>query len=644
MSTETLAPAPETNNHANDHERSAIFAEKLPERYALKVGGAEQAHSPNAITQDAMFADPDNGVFGVIDGMGGYANGDKAASAAAHAAYAKLEGETNLSVEDQMRSTIDAMRLAVETRGEGGNAVATVAKVYYDKQADVLRLSYGHVGDTRLFHYEAATGEIHSLTDDQSDKHIALNSLIKSEYNLDDQIGTIEVKPGDRIMMCSDGITGDTEQQSLSPEAFQDAFLQPTPGAAAARFMQHSKKEDDKSVLVVEIQDLEAAPAPVATSVPEAASTSVPAVEDLVKQRQQKRAQKKAERAAAVAVAAEAATAETMEPTVSKELQELTAMMAELKKDFPARRTAEDETSSFKIIEKRNINHLEGQFRPSKTRADVLAAAAAAPALAAEEEQGSASHQALVRLRKQGEELRAAAAGQQQETAEPETEPLDTVTEDDTEPKAKLWTWKDMMRNPGATLSVALDDYRRVRAERKAAEADYTDEAKELDKRERRRRNIILGTIGLATAMMAVRTGVEIADHMHGAVDVAAAGGFAGSDPDLNPHHQYTFQHDIPPTHTQAPAPKLELLTGTGGSTEFTQGGLNNAHEWLQNYQVKSGDTVWDLSSKYLQAHGIAKPDVYQIDAVKDSLLADFTKRGIVDGNGWLKAGQTLKF
>lgn len=217
------------------------------------------------------------------------------------------------------------------------------------------------------------------------------------------------------------------------------------------------------------------------------------------------------------------------------------------------------------------------------------------------------------------------------------TESIDTVDRaDKPEPKGKLMPWKRMLRNPGAALNIILADYVRVRKERRAAEAEYTDEAKDMDKRERRRRNIVLGAIGVATAIMAIRTGIEIANHL-GSSGVAAPQDFMDYD-HLHPHHDRIISHNI------APPPKVELLTGTGGSTEFTQGGLANAHESLQNYEVKPGDTIWSLAEQYLKTHGVPNPDVFQVDAAKDSLLADFQRRGIVGPDGWLHAGQTLKF
>lgn len=83
-------------------------------------------------------------------------------------------------------------------------------------------------------------------------------------------------------------------------------------------------------------------------------------------------------------------------------------------------------------------------------------------------------------------------------------------------------------------------------------------------------------------------------------------------------------------------------LQGSLGSTEVTQAGLAQIEQYVQGYTVKPGDTIWGLSEKFLTDHGVHNPSTYQIDAVKDSLLADLQQRGIVGANGWLRAGQQI--
>jgi hypothetical protein len=92
-----------------------------------------------------------------------------------------------------------------------------------------------------------------------------------------------------------------------------------------------------------------------------------------------------------------------------------------------------------------------------------------------------------------------------------------------------------------------------------------------------------------------------------------------------------------------APGGVDSYITGDLGTTEFTSAGLGNFHQWVDGYTVRSGDSIWSISEDYLRAQGVTNPSVYQIDAVKDTVLADFQARGIVGANGWLSAGQSLR-
>ena len=80
-------------------------------------------------------------------------------------------------------------------------------------------------------------------------------------------------------------------------------------------------------------------------------------------------------------------------------------------------------------------------------------------------------------------------------------------------------------------------------------------------------------------------------------------------------------------------------FNGSVGSTEFTTAGVENFNQWIDGYSVQSGDSIWSLSENYLRAQGVSNPSVYQIDAVKDSMVANLQAQGLADANGWLYAG-----
>ena len=141
-------------------------------------------------------------------------------------------------------------------------------------------------------------------------------------------------------------------------------------------------------------------------------------------------------------------------------------------------------------------------------------------------------------------------------------------------------------------------------------------------------------------------------DHHDITPPVDRQGGGSGSNPvsplgsgDVNPNHQYSFPHhdDVGPVAPPAPVLPPEVVPqDMGGATEFNGAGLNHFNQWVNGHTVQPGESVWKLSQDYLQANGVKDPSVYQIDAVKDKVLAELSAKGLVDGNGWLSAGQQL--
>lgn len=133
--------------------------------------------------------------------------------------------------------------------------------------------------------------------------------------------------------------------------------------------------------------------------------------------------------------------------------------------------------------------------------------------------------------------------------------------------------------------------------------------------------------------------------------DVLPSGGSGARNPadlgsgDVNPHNQYTFtHHDVAPAPAPAPATPVEVVPqDMDGATEFSGAGLDHFNQWANGHTVQPGESVWKLSQDYLQANGVRNPSVYQIDAVKDKVLAEFSTKGLVDAKGWLTAGQQLR-
>ena len=131
----------------------------------LRAAGATDAGLQREVNEDRLHCDADRGVFAVIDGVGGQAAGGKAADVAVDLLRERLARDAG-TIADRIRDGITAAnneihRLAA-TRAEwnGMACVLTIAIVRNGK------VTFGHVGDTRL--YKLRADQIEKLTRDHS--------------------------------------------------------------------------------------------------------------------------------------------------------------------------------------------------------------------------------------------------------------------------------------------------------------------------------------------------------------------------------------------------------------------------------------------------------------------------------------------
>jgi parallel beta-helix repeat protein len=178
--------------------------------------------------EDAYWADPDRGIFLVVDGIGGQAAGEKAAEIAVQRVRARLERQTG-TAEQRIREAIavannEILRAAKSNpEWEGMACVLTLALL---ENGDAV---IGHVGDSRL--YKIGEGEIRKITHDHSPigereeagELTELEAMTHPRRNeVFRDVGSEEHEPGDAdfidvhripfdadcaLLLCSDGLS-----------------------------------------------------------------------------------------------------------------------------------------------------------------------------------------------------------------------------------------------------------------------------------------------------------------------------------------------------------------------------------------------------------------------------------------------------
>ena len=244
----------------------------------LKVGAATSVGRVRPINEDAFLARAEQGLFVVCDGMGGAAAGEVASRLAIETIGAALDttpaGEPKAgyrprtshlgrAIEQANRAIFERAKADTEHAGMG----TTVVGAWIDDNV----VSLAHVGDSRAYlshrsGLDAVTSD-HSLVEAQvkaglidreqslqSEHQNVLLRALGRDPEVDVELSEVTVGPGDRLLLCSDGLTRMVGDTALA--AALDRFRGNPQGAcdhliAAAN---ESGGPDNITVIVVEVQ------------------------------------------------------------------------------------------------------------------------------------------------------------------------------------------------------------------------------------------------------------------------------------------------------------------------------------------------------------------------------------------------------
>jgi serine/threonine protein phosphatase PrpC len=212
------------------------------------------------------FSRPDGSKLWVVaDGMGGHKAGETASRLTVET-VGQVFSRAPMPSENTLREALEAANarvhgLAVENpEFSGMGTTAVVLLVGTDGTGFVA-----HVGDSRLYRYRDASlrplTRDHSvvaelerrglLTADEAAVHPRRNEIIRSvgiESTVDVEISPLEIRPGDRYLLCSDGLSGmvdETEIAVILDEA--------GPAEAARRLIDRANEHGGQDNVTVQI-------------------------------------------------------------------------------------------------------------------------------------------------------------------------------------------------------------------------------------------------------------------------------------------------------------------------------------------------------------------------------------------------------
>jgi serine/threonine protein phosphatase PrpC len=193
----------------------------------LRAAGDTHVGKVRSANEDSMIVDDARGLYVVLDGMGGANAGDIASQTARDAIsefiiQKRLVMEPKLLLEGAIQAACHAVHEAANTSTERqGMGTTVVACLLVDSK----RAWVGHVGDSRAYLWRE--GRLRALTRDhtiveelvdrgllgaeEAERHPYKNVLsrnlgAKPETRVD--LVEVVLKPGDRLMLCSDGLYG----------------------------------------------------------------------------------------------------------------------------------------------------------------------------------------------------------------------------------------------------------------------------------------------------------------------------------------------------------------------------------------------------------------------------------------------------
>jgi serine/threonine protein phosphatase PrpC len=176
--------------------------------------------------EDSYLELPAQGVFAVADGVGGAQAGDVASQMAVEIlGEAFINQSSEIDAEDVMRLAIERANLAIYQMASELPQLSSMATTLVALHLTGNIATIGHVGDSRLYRVEK-DGTLHRetldhsvveeevragrMTPEQALTHPSRNIISRAlgaEPDIDIDMKTIMVDPGNTFLLCSDGIT-----------------------------------------------------------------------------------------------------------------------------------------------------------------------------------------------------------------------------------------------------------------------------------------------------------------------------------------------------------------------------------------------------------------------------------------------------
>jgi len=241
--------------------------------------------------EDSLLVDREHHLYAVADGMGGHRAGEVASATAIETLKSAYAGGRPLDQAVEAANAAVFSKAADDAALRGMGTTLTAVAVQDGRTA-----VFGHVGDSRA--YLLRDGTVTQVTDDHSlveqlvregrlspeeAHHHPQRAIITRALGVDAQVEVdvyrVDLQPGDRLLICSDGLTNMLSDQTIRVTLCRHA--DPQQAADTLVDMANQAGGDDNITVVVldALADGEAAAAPTA-AVAEPEAVEAPPVEE----------------------------------------------------------------------------------------------------------------------------------------------------------------------------------------------------------------------------------------------------------------------------------------------------------------------------------------------------------------------------
>lgn len=267
------AAAPSADQPLHVGDPASAYLADIAAAGPLSCAGYSRRGSTHRVNQDMFLLQPELGLFALADGISGLPHGEVAARLAVSSACSYLQTQLAAlpALADLPRAQIQrlladavafadfSVRDAAEERRLPMGCTLDLALVHGDSAF------LAHVGDARIYRHHAGRLTLltrdHTMASELADAigpegqaamalgltHVLCNAIGCHEQPLP-ALGIVELGPGDRLLLCTDGVHGE-----LALPKMQDLLNAPASMAAWALIRQVGRQRggDDATAVVI---------------------------------------------------------------------------------------------------------------------------------------------------------------------------------------------------------------------------------------------------------------------------------------------------------------------------------------------------------------------------------------------------------